>query len=89
MDSGAPENSDNNSTKISFPASVVDDKGETWELQSDSGYSKDNAEYRCRKTGKYTNIPYYIRTTSVLHPYCISHHNTGDYCNFPYGLRTV
>lgn len=62
MDSGAPENSDNNSTKISFPASVVDDKGETWELQSDSGYSKDNAEYRCRKTGKYTNIPYYIRT---------------------------
>lgn len=31
-----------------FPATVIDDQGETWYLMSDSG---DHAEYECRKTG--------------------------------------
>lgn len=31
-----------------FPATVIDDQGETWYMMSDSG---DHAEYECRKTG--------------------------------------
>ena len=47
ISNGAPQKT------VSFPASVVDDQGETWELVSDSG---DNADYRCRKTGARANF---------------------------------
>lgn len=40
--------SDGTETRARFPGMLIDDKGETWELQYDSG---DNAGYRCRKTG--------------------------------------
>lgn len=38
-----------------FPASLLDDQGETWTLLSNSN---DHAEYQCRKTGARTTIWY-------------------------------
>ena len=43
MSNGAPAEA-----AARFPATVIDDQGETWYLMSDSG---DHAEYECRKTG--------------------------------------
>lgn len=38
-----------------FPASLTDDQGELWRLQSDSG---DHADYYCPKTGSTTTVWY-------------------------------
>ncbi|MBQ8892837.1 MAG: hypothetical protein IJ043_00330 [Clostridia bacterium] len=47
MSNGAPQ--------AKFPASLTDDQGETWNLQSDSN---DHADYYCPKTGATTTVWY-------------------------------
>lgn len=53
--SGEPENIESESSGYSFPYTVYDEKGETWERTYSDG---EKAEYRCAKTGECRSFRY-------------------------------